>query len=300
MSLDGEPASKSSEHISSTPIANQNVHAPDKPRPVPDQSVDSRNQLHQLASETVIGREGQYTIVETADGIKGIRSPDGKPVARVHDSTEYTVDNRKVIVARTNTPSSGATLPEGTSLLMLGEPFFAALEDPALEQVAGYMPGESLKMIVGHELTHLRFHALPTSRRQEITKVVGAQWGKVYPFVERILRDEKYLKAIQKQATLDSTMRPVKIGSETVQVPVEAITDELVAYYSASKIVDRSRFEEIVAQDDSASHLREELALLSEDIISGIEQLGELTSGLYTDVAAHSSNIVQEARGLKK
>lgn len=242
----------------------------------------ARDTLKVIAEETLsrLPLGGRYYLIEGKGGWE-IRDDANRlieSITGIYNYQDQQLGRIVIIIMRgKGRDYSGATLP-GTKALILGEKYYKALKDPQEETEIGYTTGESLKMIVGHELTHILFHNLPTKKREEIISFFAKNWGTVYNFASNLLVRQDYRDHILKHSQLllakkpNAKTRQVALpNGQRIDIPVELIIDELLAYYSGIQLIGEQRMRELAKINPTRQvNCREYMSVLAAETFNNL------------------------------
>lgn len=244
----------------------------------------------------VVNHEGQ--LVEAASGYKVIE-----------------IQGQQICIIRSITGNdySAATLPGATTALIVGDRYHNVIRNQYNNEIKkGYRQNESLKMIIGHELTHIRFHGLGDEARRSITDFFSRNWGQIHSFAQILLSRPDYrthvLKFSQKAIHEDpnTKTRPVIINNETYDVAVEAVIDELLAYYSGIELLGEARMRELAEKNPTGEHpSRESLSVKALECVHTVTHFDNAkksfdrdTSSLYRNLESDSDTVITETKRL--
>lgn len=230
------------------------------------QSVDSpsrgKDRISLLQDKVSLG--GDY-IIGDHNGNQFILDKDGEIVAQVTESDTARIDNKSILVGRVRDRAdfSGASL-QHTNVLLVGDKVFSTLLNPQEEMKKGYKVRESINIVLGHELIHVKMHTLPDEQKRQISEYYAANWGSVHEFATALLTREDYRKAVLSQTVKalakdpNTKTRPVSINGNTFEVAVEAIADELLAYNSSNELLGTQRMSELATINPTREQISRE------------------------------------------
>lgn len=260
------------------------------PEPTKDDFLGEKR-LAFLQERTSIG--GEY-VQGNYNGKNYILDSKGNIIVQVSESETVTVDGQQIQVARVRDRAdfSGATLPD-TSILLVGDKVFGTLLNPQSEIKAGYKARESIRMVLGHELTHVKFQILPPVEKQQIVDYYAGQWGQIHDFATTLLSREDYRKVVL-SATLktlaknpNAKVRPVVIEGKTFSVAVESVVSELLAYNSTNILLGEQRVKELDKINPTKEQIhREHLSVKAGEAFSQLHKSNQTIPGqvLYNNL----------------
>lgn len=268
------------------------------PEPTEDGALGERR-LALLQGRTSVG--GEY-VQGNYNGKNYILDSKGNLIMQVSESEVVTIDGKQIQVARVRDRAdfSGATLPD-TKILLVGDKVFGTLLNPQAEIKAGYKARESIGMVVGHELTHVKFQTLPPEERQQIIDYYSGRWGQIHDFATTLLLREDYRKVVL-SATLktltknpDAKIRPVVIKGKTFSVAVESVVSELLAYNSTNILLGEPRVKELDKINPTKEQIhREHLSVKAGEVFSRLRRPNQIIPGqvLYNNLPNELTQIM--------
>ncbi len=223
---------------------------------------------------------GGYLISEL-NGYLGVIDKDHKPVVGIDKFEETYFDGKKLILARTRKgivqDYSAATLPN-SQILIFSDKFFALYTNPSKEKAMGYQQQEAVDMIIGHELTHIRFGSLSSEEINSMVEFYGSYWGLIHEFASALLSRPEYLKKIieftEKARAKDPNIktRPVMVDNKKYNIAVVEVINELIAFGSGGELIGEERIQTLAGiNPTNEAQSREKLAFLAYGTFKKIE-----------------------------
>lgn len=250
--------------------------------------------LQRLQNQRAIG--AAY-LLGTFENISVIAQKDGTPQYLLKDTSSVNINEQEIILGSImNEGNFSAALLRDTNLLLLGKQIRTAIKNPEFESERGFLPLETVRIALAHELTHFKFHNLPQSERLSLIAPYTAHWEIFKPFASTLMNDENYRKTfltLTAQAmTSDQNVTTIPVhlnDGRTFDILPELIIDELFAYGSAATIIGEHRLSEL----DPA----EPLNIITKQAHDGLQQLQNsygsnqlphtsLYTNIHTNVAA--------------
>ncbi|MDO8658395.1 MAG: hypothetical protein Q7K55_06640 [Candidatus Levybacteria bacterium] len=285
--LGGSSVQKPSEPSSRTTASKQPV----------DSASRGEDRISLLQDKVSLGED---YIIGNHNGNQFILDKDGEIVVQVAKSDIARIDDKSILVARVRDRAdfSGASLQD-TNVLLVGDKVFSTLLNPQEEMKKGYKMRESITIVLGHELTHVKMHTMPDEQKRQISEYYAANWGSVHEFATALLTREDYQKAVLSQTVKalakdpNTKTRPVSINGRTFEVAVEAIADELLAYNSSNELLGNQRMRELAAINPTGDQIsREFLSVKAGEVFKKLHG-GQTIPGysLYENLPQHVDQV---------
>ena len=165
-------------------------------------------------------------------------------------------------------------------------------------------------MILGHELTHIRYGQLPEDEADRVVDFYATSWGNVHSFAATLMSRDEYRRKVlsgtarEKVRNPNMKTRSVVVDGERYEVGVSEIVNELLAYRTATGLVGEDRIRELARVNPTKENpSREALSVLAHDTFQQIKSSGKLQSipgeELYTGLRSAVDMVKQGVAKLR-